>query len=208
MNTCHLDRRGRVRLEHVVDLPLPAWAAWDELADVERFACLELFHRSLWIEGGRPRARAAIRLRHGVPGLAFDRCGRILRWQPGRGWSFSDLSRRGPRLGFPHVFDVGLTPTGPGSCRLVLRITGLWTLRILPRPLALVWLVVIFLKIALGFDLELLRASTCSPPTRTSGKPRKDPIGYGASGRRRPWRPAGRRPESLLAPAAHHRQLD
>ena len=172
MNAFHLDRRGRVRLEHAVDLPLPAAAAWNELADLERFACLEFFHRSLWIDGGRPRAGAAIRLRHGVPGLAFDRCGRILRWQPGRGWSFSDLSRRGARLGFPHVFDARLTPTGAASCRLVLRVTGLWTLRLLPRPLALLWLVVIFLKIALGFDVELLRAAERRAAKLDPGDPR------------------------------------
>ena len=136
--------------------PLSSTTAWEALADLERFACLDHFHRSVEIDGETPRQGADIRIEHRMLGVGFWRVGRILRWQPGRGWAFSDLSAGGKDTGFPHVFQVEVAPSGPESCTLDLAVTGSWTARFLPRWAVRLWLGWNFVKIRTSFENVLL----------------------------------------------------
>jgi|SRR5262249_12095951 len=82
------------------------------------------------------------------------RFGRILVWDEGAGYTFSDLSRHGGQTGFPHVFFVAIEPlTGTAEearnelgsaaaqplARLTIRVRGKWTCRIVPLWLGRLW---------------------------------------------------------------------
>lgn len=153
-----VDRSGRVRLEHRLEVPLSRGALWREISDLGRYATLDFFHRAVVLDAAEPARGVELRLDHGWLGLGFSRVGRILRWDPGRGWAFSDLSRRDPLRGFPHVYEVRIGAAGDGTSYLELRITGRWTARWLPRPLVRVWLGWILGKIVATAGVWLLRA--------------------------------------------------
>jgi hypothetical protein len=80
-----------------------------------------------------------------------------LEWREGRSYAFSDLSWRGPRRGFPHVYRYALCDAAPGRCRLRVEVNGLWTARRLPRPLVRLWLLWIHAKTALSIRAALMR---------------------------------------------------
>ena len=141
-----IDRRWRVRLTTEFELPLDAPSAWLSLRDFRRFACQDIFHRKLELESAQPHAGAAFALEHGLLGLRVVRVGRVLYWHEGSSYAFSDLSRRGPRKGFPHIYTYRLTPVDDARCRFRLEVRGLWTLRSLGRPLIRLWLGWILLK--------------------------------------------------------------
>ena len=75
-----------------------------------------------------------------------SRVGRVLHWTEGRSYSFSDLSRRGPRAGFPHIYVYEIVPVSSDRCRFRLAVRGLWTACFIPPPLARLWLGGIMLK--------------------------------------------------------------
>ncbi len=58
----------------------------------------------------------------------------------GRGYVVSDLSRRGVRVGFPHVCSYTVRPRGERACRLYIGARGRWTATRAPRPLDRAWL--------------------------------------------------------------------
>ncbi len=151
-----LDRRWRVRLSTAVDLPVAAENAWRQLKDFRRFACVDLFHRRVVLSEADPAAGVELEIFHGLVGVGFLRCGRILRWREGRGYEFSDLSRRHPLLGFPHIYGFELLPEGRNRCRLRVRVRGLWTARWIPRIGVKFWLALILLKIRLSASNLLL----------------------------------------------------
>lgn len=146
----------RVRLVRRVELPMTAAAAWHHLRDFGRFACMDLFHRRVEFLDGRGREGREFRLPHGLPGLEIIRHGRILQWREGRGYAFSDLSRHGPRRGFPHVYRYALFPRPGGRSIFHLEVTGLWTLRWLPRALVAAWLGLVLRKTARSIETALL----------------------------------------------------
>ena len=152
-----VDRHWRVRLCAELDLPIGADAAWRSIRDFRRFACLDIFHRRVDLDGPCPRAGQSFRLEHGLAGLSLTRVGRIVHWHEGRSYAFGDLSRRDPRKGFPHVYIYALTPLGSDRCRFRLEVRGRWTARFLGRPLVRLWLAVILLKTAASIHNELLR---------------------------------------------------
>jgi hypothetical protein len=81
-------------------------------------------------------------LSHNAFGRRFLRFGRIVAWHDGSGYTFSDMSGRGPRCGFPHVFAVKLSPAGAGAAtrtRLTIRVRGRWTSRLAPTWLGRTW---------------------------------------------------------------------
>jgi hypothetical protein len=112
-----------------------------------------------------------------------ERVGRILRWReldrstapPGRppdrpaGYSFSDLSRRGPRHGFPHTFSYYLRPAGAESCKLEVVVRGRWTAWFVPRWIARLWLGWVFAHVVLSVRNSLLLAAA----TRRGTGPRR-----------------------------------
>lgn len=82
-------------------------------------------------------------LEHRAFGLAFRRYGRLLRWIEGREYAFSDLSGRGAKQGFPHVFFVSVAPVssaGERRSRLTVEIKGKWTSRWISGSVAQWWL--------------------------------------------------------------------
>ena len=141
-----VDKRGRVDLRAESELPMSAEAAWRWLRDFRRFACQDLFHRVVELEAAEPRAGAAFRLKHEFAGIHVWRVGRILFWNEGESYAFSDLSQRGPRAGFPHVYTHELLPVSANCCRLRLSVRGRWTATFIPRPLVRLWLAAIMLK--------------------------------------------------------------
>ena len=135
-----IHRSGRVDCRAEFELPLPASAAWGQLRDFRRSASQDYFHRQIHIEGDVPRHRAGLVLEHRFGPFRTRRIGRILRWREwdasgasgdGRceaaGYSFSDLSELGPRVGFPHVLSYYLHAASRGTCRLVITVRGRWT---------------------------------------------------------------------------------
>jgi hypothetical protein len=79
-------------------------------------------------------------LEHAAFGFTSIRFGRLLRWDEGRGYAFSDLSARGPGRGFPHVFFVTVEPGEGARTWLRVRVRGRWTARWLPAVLRQWWL--------------------------------------------------------------------
>ena len=92
----------------------------------------------------RPAPGVDLLLSHNAFGRRFLRFGRIVAWHDGNGYSFSDLSGRGPSSGFPHVFTVKLSPAGDGPeaaplARLTIHVRGRWTSRLAPAWLGRNW---------------------------------------------------------------------
>ncbi len=147
---------GRVDCRAAVELPMSAVTAWGQLRDFHRYASHDHFHAGFAIEGGRPRAGAALRILHRYGPLRVTRIGRIVRWREGEGYAFSDLSAAGPRRGFPHVLSYRLEAVDDSRCRLHLRVGGRWTAPV-PRWAARAWLWWVFASIVVRVRNELLR---------------------------------------------------
>ena len=151
-----VSRRGAVDCRRTLELPLSAISVWGQIRDFQRYARHDFFHAEMTITGGTPRAGAKLTLCHRYAGLRAERVGRILIWREGDGYSFSDLSLRGPRSGFPHVFSYRVEAAGEQACRLHIRVSGLWTSRYVPRWIARLWLGWIFAHIVRTVRNELL----------------------------------------------------
>jgi hypothetical protein len=167
-------RRGRVECSARLELPLGAARAWGRLRDFRRFAAQDFFHTDVRVEGGIPRAGAALEIPHRFGPFRVTRVGRILSWEEGRGYAFSDLSRRSPRAAFPHAYRYELHPLADDRCRLGISIRGRWTLRLLPRPLVRLWLAWAFSHIVRSVENELLAAALPPrPPAAANAIPRQ-----------------------------------
>jgi hypothetical protein len=141
--TVVIDRQWRVRAARTLDLPLPASAVWGQMRDFRRFIAIDSLHTTVIappgaIDVANP-AGAPLIIPHRFLGIGPDRIGRILRWHEGRGYVFSDLSRRGVRSGFPHVCAYEVSAAGPEHSRLTVWARGKWTAVWVPRPLARLW---------------------------------------------------------------------
>lgn len=151
MTRVSINQHGAVRCNATLLLPLPAQTVWGQIRDLTRFAAGDYFHAAIRIEGGQPRRGAKLGITHRYLGCAVERNGRILRWREYEagmpkpaGYCFSDLSARGPGHGFPHVFGYAIRPAGEIRCELEIFVRGRWTARLIPRPLAFLWLWWIF----------------------------------------------------------------
>ncbi len=141
--------KGRVDLVTSVDVPWARERAWEFVSDVPRFGAIDPFHDEVHL-----CADGSLILDHCVFGIPVMRVGRILHWHEGRGYAFSDLSVRGPRCGFPHVFFISLETLGPKTTRLQVRVRGKWTARWLPPIAVRAWL-----RLVAGQHGRLLAAS-------------------------------------------------
>lgn len=135
---------GRIRCEAALPFDLPAACVWGQARDFARFAAHDYFHRNVRVEGGVPCQGARLQLAHQYAGIRTERIGRILRWREGEGYAFSDLSRRGVRVGFPHVFRLQIEPVDDQRCLVHLTVRGLWTSRWIPVPCRRMWLAWVF----------------------------------------------------------------
>ena len=142
--------RGRgisIRME--VDSTLSAAQMWRRTSDLPDFLTIDPFHEQVALMRVEPRAGVHLALHHNVFGLRFVRIGRILSWREGTSYMFSDLSRhdrpcagrlKQRRRGFPHVFFVEVVPHRDNRCQLVITVRGKWTSRLIPLPIARLWL--------------------------------------------------------------------
>ena len=151
-----LTPRGRVLCRATVDVPASADAAWGQLRDFRRFAAQDFFHAAVRVGAGGVRRGASLEIDHRFGPFAVTRVGRILQWQEGRGYSFSDLSRRHPLAAFPHVYRYRLLPAGPSVCVLEVTVAGRWTTPLWPRWAARLWLTWVFTHIAASVSNTLL----------------------------------------------------
>lgn len=147
---------GAVDCRGCLDVPLPAISVWGQIRDFTRYARQDIFHTDPVVEDGIPRQGAAIRLSHQYMGLRIERVGRILIWREGIGYAFSDLSHRGVRAGFPHVFSFRIEPVDAGHCRLHIRVSGLWTAKAVPRFVVRLWLRWVFAHVVRSTHTELM----------------------------------------------------
>ena len=83
---------------------------WKQVRDLPRFLTIDPFHDQVTLMRDEPAEGVDLVLSHNAFGRRFLRFGRIVAWQEACGYTFSDLSARGPRTGFPHVFMVQIEP--------------------------------------------------------------------------------------------------
>ena len=157
MTRVTVGKRGRVECFARVELPLSARQAWGQLRDFGRFAAQDFFHAKVRIAGGVARTGAALEIPHHFGPFRVTRVGRILWWEEGCGYAFSDLSRRSARAAFPHAYRYELHPLDERRCRLEVSIRGRWTLRLLPRWAVRLWLAWVFSHIVRSVENEMLR---------------------------------------------------
>jgi hypothetical protein len=112
---------------------------WNQISDLPRFLTIDPFHDEVTLMRDQPAKGVDLVLSHNAFGRRFLRFGRILAWREGVGYTFSDLSARGPRVGFPHVFMVRIEPRGDVA-RLTIRVRGRWTSRLVPVWLGRLWI--------------------------------------------------------------------
>jgi hypothetical protein len=117
---------------------------WSIIRDLPRFLTIDPFHDAVTLMRVSPAAGVDLVLSHNAFGCRFLRFGRIIAWREESGYTFSDLSPRGPRIGFPHVFIVKLDSINDpmdvaASSRLTIRVRGKWTSRLAPVWLGRLW---------------------------------------------------------------------
>jgi hypothetical protein len=128
---------------------------WQQIRDLPNFLTIDPFHDKVILMRDSPTVGVDLTLSHNAFGCRFLRFGRILAWREGFGYAFSDLSARGPRTGFPHVFDVQIEPlpeplpspqhSPPMSC-LTIRVRGRWTSWLVPVWLGRLWIRLVCLE--------------------------------------------------------------
>lgn len=135
-----LGPKGRVDLRGELDLPLRASAAWGQMRHFTHFVGLDPFHTPIHSVVPFAGLGAVLTIGHQFGFFRLARTGRVLRWRDGLGYSFSDLSRRGVKRGFPHVFTYALEDRDGSRSRLSITVRGRWTANWLPRWAIRFWL--------------------------------------------------------------------
>lgn len=121
---------------------------WGLVCDLPRFLTIDPFHDQITIMRDRPQQGVDLVLSHNACGRRFLRFGKIIAWHEGSGYTFSDLSPRGSKHGFPHVFIVQLRPLVLPEERspltqLTIKVRGLWTSRLVPVWLGRLWVEIV-----------------------------------------------------------------
>ena len=164
MITIEVTRSWRVTCRGTVEVPAPATVVWGQLRDFRRFAAQDFFHAAVRVAPPGVCRGAPLEIDHRFGPFRVTRLGRILQWRENEGYSFSDLSRDGPRRAFPHVYRYRLRPLGPRRCAVEITVAGLWTATFLPRPLVRFWLAWVFSHIAASVQNTLLELVSAAPP--------------------------------------------
>jgi hypothetical protein len=135
---------GRGRQVHMVitlTVAREARELWNLASDLPRFLTIDPFHDRVTLMRSGPAVGVDLVLSHNAFGRRFFRFGRIVAWREGLGYTFSDLSGRGPRTGFPHVFTVRIAPGNSAAVsELTIRIHGRWTSRVVPVWMGRWWI--------------------------------------------------------------------
>lgn len=90
-------------------------------------------------------------------GIQILRVGRILKWTENVGYSFSDLSVRGVKKGFPHVYQYEIEPIDQMKCRIRVTVKGRWTAVRLPQWCIRLWLRFVMTITAMRIGAEMNR---------------------------------------------------
>jgi hypothetical protein len=136
-----INKRRRVRLLAEIETTLPREHVWHAMSHLEAFTTCDPFHTRVRSVDNAPIAHgSSIKIIHGFFGVGITRVGRVLRWEENTGYAFSDLSPRGPKLGFPHIYGYRLRDLPGGGCALTVSVRGVWTMRALPRRYVAAWL--------------------------------------------------------------------
>jgi hypothetical protein len=148
---CAVDRGRSVDIAIELTVQRSADLLWQQVRDLPRFLTIDPFHDRIILLRDAPTVGVDLVLSHNALGFRFLRFGRILAWREESGYTFSDLSARGPRTGFPHVFQVQVEPlAGPESTpvmsRLTVHVRGRWTSRLVPVWIGRLWIRLICLE--------------------------------------------------------------
>ena len=144
-----------VRLSMELEAPVSKERLWEFVSDLRSFLTTDPYHRRVLAMRRPIGAGTHLAIEHGLLGVTFFRFGRLLNWNEGNGYSFSDLSSRGPRHGFPHIFEVTLEShreSGREFSTLRIEVKGRWTAWPIPAVLRSWWL-----KFTCGLHLRMLR---------------------------------------------------
>jgi hypothetical protein len=163
-----LSHGGLVDIGAALEAPMSAASLWNRVGQFTYFTTLDPFHASVEIVDAAAGAGATLRITHRFGLFEVRRTGRILRWREGEGYSFSDLSQRGRRVGFPHIFTYRIEPLSPDSSRLRVRCIGRWTARFLPRWMIRAWIWWIMQRLLNAIRDELLASAIASRATAPS----------------------------------------
>lgn len=142
---CRSQSSGRkLNIEISLDVARPAAEVWSLISDLPRFLTIDPFHDQVTLMRDQPAVGVDLVLSHNAFGRRFLRFGRIIAWREGSGYTFSDLSPRGPKHGFPHVFMINLQPLATPDeklplTRLTIHVRGRWTSRLVPAWLGRLW---------------------------------------------------------------------
>ena len=141
VHVCGGKIQGRsIWLGFEVDVSRPAAELWNRVSDLPTFLTIDPFHDKVHLMRTRPAAGVDVALWHNAFGHRFLRFGRILRWNEGHGYAFSDLSAANPRTGFPHVFFVTVESLTSNRSRARIEIRGKWTSRWIPVRVGCWWI--------------------------------------------------------------------
>jgi len=148
-SVCKSHSRGRqIDIAISLDVPRSQEELWKQISDLPHFLTIDPFHDQVTLMRDMPAVGVDLVLSHNAFGWRFLRFGRIIAWREGSGYTFSDLSPRGSKQGFPHVFMIDLQPVATASenrtttrllTRLSIRVRGRWTSSISPGWVGRLW---------------------------------------------------------------------
>ena len=145
MTTIQLSDRWGVTAQTRVVLDASANEVWAVMQNLSRFISADPYHTRMTDTQGNkldyiPPRGTKIRTGHGISVTFFDRVGTMIRVVPNRMIAFTDLSKRGQHVGFPHVYKYELKALGQQTCELKLTARGRWSAHWMPRALVKAWL--------------------------------------------------------------------
>jgi hypothetical protein len=136
----------QVRADIQLTVARSAEDLWEIVRDLPTFLTIDPFHETVTLMRDRPAVGVDVVLAHNAFGRRFLRFGRIVAWRERFGYALSDLSARGPRIGFPHVFTIQVEPLeealrgAPPTSQLTIRVRGRWTSRWVPTWIGRWWI--------------------------------------------------------------------
>lgn len=149
-SVCRCQSSGR-KLEIAISLDVARSQSelWNFISDLPRFLTIDPFHDKITLMRNQPAVGVDLVLSHNAFGRRFLRFGKVIAWREGEGYTFSDLSPRGPQRGFPHVFMIRLEALTPPDdpmplTRLTIHVRGRWTSRLVPVWAGRLWVWLVF----------------------------------------------------------------
>lgn len=153
-----LDDKWRVRLKTEFVIPATRNSVWEIISDFRRMVCTDHFHKHVEFTVGSGEVGSQFTIHHRFWGFGVTRMGRILKWQDGFGYWYSDLNQTNPQSTFPHVFFIELVDAGMMDCIVRVGVNGRWTTPHIGRLLTRSWLYWNLVAIRRGVENAILRS--------------------------------------------------